>query len=204
MEDDRKTSRRQAADGRRPEDQPQAGRRWKTTGRPAAGRPPMEDDRKTSRRQAADGRQLEDQPWKCRAAAEEEKRQSAVRQCSCCCPSGDHCRREGGGIGGCCQRQVIGRFAHRRKDVGFKEVEKDDVQELLESHAEQRTNEELNELDQQRISEESKDNNDDDVGQEARSLTTKNLSHFFGLLNEMTEITQSGDPFRVQSLQGSQ
>ncbi|CAM2096523.1 unnamed protein product [Caretta caretta] len=36
------------------------------------------------------------------------------------------------------------------KDVGFKDVEKeDDVQELLESHADHLTNEELIELDQQ-------------------------------------------------------
>ncbi|KAG6933178.1 tigger transposable element derived 1 [Chelydra serpentina] len=70
------------------------------------------------------------------------------------------------------------------KYVSFKEVEEDDIQELLESHAEQLTNEELIELDQQ--SEESKD--DDDIVQEARSLTTKNLSHFFGLLDEVTDI----------------
>ncbi|XP_065412567.1 tigger transposable element-derived protein 1-like [Chrysemys picta bellii] len=84
------------------------------------------------------------------------------------------------------------------KDVGFKEVEEDDVWELLESHAEQ-TNEELIELGQQRISKESKDDDDDDVRQEARNLTTKNLSRFFGLLDEMTEIIQSGDSFREWS-----
>ncbi|CAM2107084.1 unnamed protein product [Caretta caretta] len=82
------------------------------------------------------------------------------------------------------------------KDVCFKEVEEEEVQELLESHTEQLTNEKLIELDQQRIFKESKDNDDNDVGQEARSLTTKNLSCFFGLLDEMTEIIQSGDPFR--------
>ncbi|CAM2111824.1 unnamed protein product [Caretta caretta] len=60
------------------------------------------------------------------------------------------------------------------KDVSFKEVKEGDVEELLESHAEQLTNEKLIELDQQRISEESKD--DDDVGQEARSLMKNNLS----------------------------
>ncbi|KAH1169657.1 hypothetical protein KIL84_000642 [Mauremys mutica] len=60
------------------------------------------------------------------------------------------------------------------KDVSFKEVEEEDIQELLESHVEQLTNEELIELDQQWISEENKD--DDDVRQEARSLMTKNLS----------------------------
>ncbi|XP_065445765.1 tigger transposable element-derived protein 1-like [Chrysemys picta bellii] len=85
------------------------------------------------------------------------------------------------------------------KDVGFEEVEEEDEQELLESHAELLTNEELIELDQPQISEESKDDDDDDVGQEARSLMTKNLSHFFGLLDEMTEIIQSGDPFRERS-----
>nr|XP_048704974.1 tigger transposable element-derived protein 1-like [Caretta caretta]XP_048704975.1 tigger transposable element-derived protein 1-like [Caretta caretta] len=81
------------------------------------------------------------------------------------------------------------------KYVSFKKVEEEDVQELLESQAEQLTNE-LIELDQQWVSEESKDDddNDDDVGQEARSLMTKNLSHFSGLLDEMTEIIQSSDP----------
>ncbi|KAH1186904.1 hypothetical protein KIL84_019653 [Mauremys mutica] len=74
------------------------------------------------------------------------------------------------------------------KDVGFEEVEEYDVQDLLESHAEQLTDEELIELDQQWISKESKD--DDDIRQKA-----KNLSHFFELLDEMTEIIQSGDPF---------
>ncbi|CAM2113140.1 unnamed protein product [Caretta caretta] len=59
------------------------------------------------------------------------------------------------------------------KDVGFEEVEEEDVQELLESHVEQMTNEELTELDQQRISEESKDDDANDVGQEARSLDDK-------------------------------
>ncbi|CAM2097491.1 unnamed protein product [Caretta caretta] len=76
------------------------------------------------------------------------------------------------------------------KDVSFKEVEEDDVQEFLESHTEQLTNEELIELEQQGIAKESKDNDDDDVGQEARSLMTKNLSCFFGLLDEMMEIIQ--------------
>ncbi|CAM2112135.1 unnamed protein product [Caretta caretta] len=38
------------------------------------------------------------------------------------------------------------------KNVGSKEVEEEDVEELLESHAEELTNEELIELDQQRIS----------------------------------------------------
>ncbi|CAM2096217.1 unnamed protein product [Caretta caretta] len=79
------------------------------------------------------------------------------------------------------------------KDVIFKEVEEEDVEELLESYAEQLTNEELIELDQQWISKETKD--DDDIGQEARSLTTRNLSRFFGLLDGMTEIIQTGDPF---------
>ncbi|CAM2095940.1 unnamed protein product [Caretta caretta] len=82
------------------------------------------------------------------------------------------------------------------KDVGFKEVEEDDVQELLESHIEQLTNEELIELDKKRISEESKD--DDDVRQKA-----KNLSYFFGLLDEMMEIIQSGDPFHEWSAEVS-
>ncbi|KAH1181328.1 hypothetical protein KIL84_005054 [Mauremys mutica] len=85
------------------------------------------------------------------------------------------------------------------KDVSFKEVEEEDVQELLVCHTEQLTNEELIELDEQWISEESKDDDDDDIGQEARSLMTKNLSHFFGLLDEMTEIIQSSDPFHDRS-----
>nr|XP_042711711.1 tigger transposable element-derived protein 1-like [Chrysemys picta bellii] len=51
------------------------------------------------------------------------------------------------------------------KDVGLAEVE-DDVQELLDSHNEQLTNEELIELDQQWLSEESKADDDDDVGQD--------------------------------------
>ncbi|CAM2106565.1 unnamed protein product [Caretta caretta] len=84
------------------------------------------------------------------------------------------------------------------KDVGFKEVE-EDVQELFESHAEQLTNEELIDRDQQWISEESDDDDYDDVGQEARSLTAKNLSCFFGLLDEMMEIIQSDVSFREQS-----
>ncbi|CAM2118129.1 unnamed protein product [Caretta caretta] len=56
------------------------------------------------------------------------------------------------------------------KDVGFEEVEvkEEDVQELLGSDTKQLTNEELTELDQQRISKERKDDDDDDVGQEFR------------------------------------
>ncbi|CAM4463223.1 unnamed protein product [Lepidochelys kempii] len=52
------------------------------------------------------------------------------------------------------------------KDVSLAEVEGDDVQELLEYNGEQLTNEELIELDQQWLSEESKANDDDDVGQD--------------------------------------
>ncbi|KAH1169756.1 hypothetical protein KIL84_000741 [Mauremys mutica] len=86
------------------------------------------------------------------------------------------------------------------KNVSFEEVEEEeDVQELLESHAEQLTNEELIELDQQWISEESKDNDDGDIGQETWSLMTKNLSCFFGLLCDMMEIIQPGDHFREWS-----
>ncbi|XP_039398276.1 tigger transposable element-derived protein 1-like [Mauremys reevesii] len=81
------------------------------------------------------------------------------------------------------------------KDVGFEE---EDVQELLESHAEQLTNERLIELDQQWISEERKDNDGDDIRQEARSLT-KNLSCSLGLLDEMMEIIENSDPFCEQS-----
>ncbi|CAM2115453.1 unnamed protein product [Caretta caretta] len=84
------------------------------------------------------------------------------------------------------------------KDVGFKEVEKKDVELLLESHTEQLTNEELIELHQRRISEESKDD-DDNIEQEARSPTTKNLSRFFGLLYAMIETTWTTDPFREPS-----
>ncbi|EMP34719.1 hypothetical protein UY3_08138 [Chelonia mydas] len=68
--EDRKTCHRRAADGRRPEDQLQAHRQQKKTGRPATDVLPMEEEQKTYHRRAPGG---EHQPWTCRAATEEKK-----------------------------------------------------------------------------------------------------------------------------------
>ena len=80
------------------------------------------------------------------------------------------------------------------KEVGFDEVEVDDVTEFLESHRQPLTNEDFAELDKQMFNEESMDDDDDDDSRllkREKGLTTKVLHYVFNLAEQMFEISSA-------------
>lgn len=91
-------------------------------------------------------------------------------------------------------RKDIARLSHL---AGFKEVNEDDIQELLDSHDEPLSNEDLMQLEQERAKTE-----DDDANQEeetVRGLDVKTLQEVFSSIEHAMELLKECDPNPARS-----
>jgi hypothetical protein len=82
------------------------------------------------------------------------------------------------------------------KEAGFDEVDKEDVEDVLASHVNELTNEELIQLLKGRPKE--LDEDPDEIS-EVKVLDTKTLAAVFNLANEMCNLLQDNDPNRERS-----
>ncbi|KAK4320205.1 hypothetical protein Pmani_008924 [Petrolisthes manimaculis] len=81
--------------------------------------------------------------------------------------------------------------------AGFKEVDEDDVQELLQSHSEPLSNEDLMQLDQHRALQ--GDNDDDDDNAPQRGLDIKTLREIYTTIDETLDKVKERDPNPARS-----
>ncbi|KAK4320480.1 hypothetical protein Pmani_008646 [Petrolisthes manimaculis] len=92
-------------------------------------------------------------------------------------------------------RKDIVRFSHL---AGFKEVDEDDVQELLQSHSEPLSNEDLMRLDQDRALQGDDDDDDDDNAPQ-RGLDIKTLREICTTIDETLDKVKERDPNPARS-----
>ncbi|KFD61537.1 hypothetical protein M514_00928 [Trichuris suis] len=88
----------------------------------------------------------------------------------------------------------VSELAH---EVGFSDINEEDILELIESHDEELSNKDLMEMEQQLADEEENDKTEDP--KQARTLTTKDLSEAFQLLDRAKTVFTEKGPQRERS-----